>query len=182
RTSRACSSRTWRGSTETRSHALLGADAALGGCIPVEGAMTVTRDDLERALGRLRAQVDDPRAGLYGPRSVSWLVNRETVVFLAGGRAALLQLAHPFVAAAIDQHSRTRNDPLGRFQRTFSNVYAMVFGDLDRACASARRVHAIHRRIRGPIGAAVGSYRADSRYEANDEAALFWVQATLVDS
>lgn len=144
--------------------------------------MTVTRDDLERALGRLRAQVDDPRAGLYGPRSVSWLVNRETVVFLAGGRAALLQLAHPFVAAAIDQHSRTRNDPLGRFQRTFSNVYAMVFGDLDRACASARRVHAIHRRIRGPIGAAVGSYRADSRYEANDEAALFWVQATLVDS
>jgi uncharacterized protein (DUF2236 family) len=142
--------------------------------------MTVTREDLERTLSRLRDEVDDPRSGIYGPRSVSWLVDREAVVFLGGGRAALLQLAHPHVAAAVDQHSRTRHDPLGRFQRTFANVYAMVFGDLDHAVASARRVHAIHRRIHGSVGENAGAWSGP--YDANDEGALFWVQATLVDS
>lgn len=142
--------------------------------------MTVSREDLEAALRRLRDEVEDPRAGIYGPRSVSWLVDREAIVFLAGGRAALLQLAHPHVAAAVDQHSRTRSDPLGRFQRTFASVYAMVFGDLDHAIASARRVHAIHRRIRGTTGEDAAPW--PRAYEANDEAALFWVQATLIDS
>jgi uncharacterized protein (DUF2236 family) len=113
---------------------------------------------------------------------MAWTIDREMILFLAGGRAALLQLAHPFVAHAIDQHSHTRRDPLGRFQRTFEHVFAMVFGDLDHAVASARRVHAIHGRIRGPIRENVGSYAEGSPYQANDEEALFWVHATLLES
>jgi uncharacterized protein (DUF2236 family) len=135
----------------------------------------VSREDLERTIAKLRDEVDDPRAGIYGPGSMAWLVDRELISFLAGGRAALLQLAHPFVASAVDQHSTTRNDPVGRFQRTFKHVFAMVFGDLDLAINSARRVHSIHQRIYGKVD-------DDTPYQANDVDALFWVHATLVDS
>ncbi|MCB9574762.1 MAG: DUF2236 domain-containing protein [Kofleriaceae bacterium] len=93
------------------------------------------------ALARVRAAVADPRDGIHGPGSPAWQLQRESMVFLGGGRAALLQLAHPFVAYAIDQHSKTRGDVVGRFQRTFRNVFAMSFGTLDEATTAARRVH-----------------------------------------
>jgi uncharacterized protein (DUF2236 family) len=144
--------------------------------------VTVGREDLERELGKLRREVRDPRAGIYGPDSINWKVAREAICFLGGGRAALLQLAHPFVAHAVDQHSHTRTDPLGRFMRTFANVFDMVFGDLDHALASARRVHGIHARVTGHIAERVGPFDPTSRYEANDEDALMWVHATLLDS
>src|SRR5688572_12475751 len=113
--------------------------------------MAVTREQLEAHLDKVQARVRDPRAGLFGPGSLVWNINREQSIFLAGGRAALLQEAHPYVAHGVDQHSLTRSDPQGRFERTFRNVYAMVFGDLESALKSARRVHTIHERIRGQI-------------------------------
>lgn len=142
--------------------------------------MTVTREELERHLAELVRRVRDPRAGLYGPGSLSWEVNKESVIMLGGGAAALLQLAHPFVAHAVDQHSQTRRDPVGRFSRTFGHVFAMVFGDLDHALSSARRVHEVHVKIRGRIKEDVGRYARGDRYEANDEQALLWVHATLL--
>jgi uncharacterized protein (DUF2236 family) len=144
--------------------------------------MTVAREDLEDFLERLRREIGDPRAGLFGPGSTMWEVNREAVAFLGGGRAALLQLAHPYVAHAVDQHSRTREDLLGRFVRTFDHVFAMVFGDLDGAIRSSRRVHAFHRTVTGTIDEDIGPFRKGHRYQANDEAALFWVEATLIDT
>jgi uncharacterized protein (DUF2236 family) len=144
--------------------------------------VTVSRDDLERCIDELRADVTDPRAGLFGPESLSWLVDREAINFLCAGRAALLQLAHPFVAHAIDQHSDTKRDPLRRFRRTFAFVYSMIFGDMDHAFACARRVHRIHEHIHGGIDEDVGPFQRGSRYEANNEDALYWVYATLHDS
>ncbi len=142
--------------------------------------MTVTRADLEQFIDLVRAEVHDPGAGIYGPGSQSWEISKEAILFVGGGKAALLQLAHPFVAHAVDQHSQTRTDPLGRFQRTFDNVYAMVFGSLDDATRASRRVHAIHTRITGAITERVGAFADGTRYEANDEDALLWVHATLI--
>jgi uncharacterized protein (DUF2236 family) len=142
----------------------------------------VTRADLEASLATLRAEIDDPRAGILGPRSIAWRIGGDLAVFLGGGRAALLQLAHPMIAYAIDQHSNTRADVTGRFQRTFRHVFTMVFGDLDDAFGTARRVHAIHSRIRGAIPARVGGWAAGTPYHANDAEALRWVHATLVDT
>src|SRR5215468_4379185 len=144
--------------------------------------MIVARDDLEASLAALRRQIADPRAGILGPRSIAWQIGGDLGVFLGGGRAALLQLAHPMVAYAIAQHSRTRADVAGRFRRTFRSVFAMVFGDLDEAFRAARRVHAIHAAVHGTIPEAVGGWPAGTAYCANDAEALRWVHATLVDT
>lgn len=142
----------------------------------------VGRPELEARLEHLRASVRDPRAGIFGPDSKVWEVNRHSISFLGGGRAALLQLAHPWVAWGVEQHSRTRDDPFGRFQRTFFHVFRMVYGDLDTATKAARAVHRIHERIAGAIGADAGPFAAGSAYRANQPDALLWVHATLWDT
>ena len=54
--------------------------------------------------------------GLCGPGSVSWRVIGDVSVFVGGIRALLIQSAHPEVAAGVDDHSRYRDDPLGRLR------------------------------------------------------------------
>src|ERR1700746_648948 len=101
----------------------------------------VTEADLERELVMVRSVAARESAGIFGPGSVSWRLDREAAVFVGAGRALLLQLAHPWVAAAIAEHSRSLADPIGRFHRTFNIVFTMVFGTTGQALASARRVH-----------------------------------------
>jgi len=123
-----------------------------------------------------------PVAGVFGPDTVTWRIDREAVIFLGAGRALLLQLAHPWVAAAIAEHSKTLADPIGRFHRTFDIVFAMVFGSLDRALLSSRQLHRRHSMIVGEMPEAVGPFAAGSRYRANDIPSLRWVHATLVET
>ncbi|QOZ80356.1 DUF2236 domain-containing protein [Bradyrhizobium sp. CCBAU 53351] len=119
---------------------------------------------------------------MFGPDTLTWRIDREAIVFLGAGRALLLQLAHPWVAAAIAEHSSTFADPIGRFHRTFDIVFAMVFGSLDRALLSARQLHRRHSMIVGEMPETVGPFAAGSRYCANDIPSLRWVHATLVES
>src|SRR3989440_9384676 len=49
--------------------------------------------------------------GLFGPGSLTWRVNREGVLLLGGGAALVLQVAHPLVAAGVEEHSNYREDP-----------------------------------------------------------------------
>jgi uncharacterized protein (DUF2236 family) len=120
--------------------------------------------------------------GVFGPASLTWRIDREAAVFLGAGRALLLQLAHPWVAAAIAEHSRTFADPIGRFHRTFNTTFTMVFGTLDQALAAARRLHRRHAAVKGILPWAAGRFAAGSSYSANDVAALRWVHATLVET
>ncbi|MBV8122024.1 MAG: DUF2236 domain-containing protein [Alphaproteobacteria bacterium] len=142
----------------------------------------VTEADLERELAMLRATAAGDCCGVFGPRSMVWRIDREAAVFLAAGRALLLQLAHPWVAAAIAQHSQTLRNPIGRFQRTFGVVFKLVFGTTDEAAAAARRLYHRHAAITGIFGESVGRFPIGTAYRANDVAALRWVFATLVDS
>ena len=142
----------------------------------------VTEADLERELTRVRNAAESSSAGVFGPDSVTWRIDREAAVFLGAGRALLLQLAHPWVAAAIAQHSRTLADPIGRFHRTFNFVFTMVFGTTGQALAAARALHRRHDGIAGVLTESVGAFPAGSSYRANDVAALRWVYATLTDS
>ena len=107
---------------------------------------------------------------LYPEGSITRRVNRENVLILGGGRALLMQLAHPKVAAAVDDHSDFRTAPVRRLRRTIRMTMAIVFGDRETALAAARAVNQAHARVRG------------RDYRALDPELLLWVHATLVDS
>ena len=109
-------------------------------------------------------------AGLYGPGSVSWRVNRERVVLLAGARALLMQLAHPRVAQGVAEHSDFRRRPFRRLARTLTLSLDGVFGDTPTALGAVGRINRTHAAVRGP------------GYSAFDPDLLVWVMATLVDS
>lgn len=147
-----------------------------------EWSAPVREVDLERELMLVRAAAKSPEAGVFGPRSLMWRVDHEAAIFLGAGRAMLLQLAHPWVAAAITEHSRSLVDPIGRFHRTFNIVFTLVFGTLDQAIAAARRLHRRHAGITGSLPKSAGCFAAGSPYQANDVAALRWVHATLIET
>jgi uncharacterized protein (DUF2236 family) len=142
----------------------------------------VTRRDLELLLSQVEGCTADPREGIFGSDSITWRVNRESALFLGAGRAALLQLAHPWVATALKQHSSLLQNPIVRFHNTFRVVFTMIFGSIAQALNASRSLHQLHTRIRGQLGTQAGSYTQGSHYEANHIPALRWVFATLVES
>jgi uncharacterized protein (DUF2236 family) len=121
-------------------------------------------------------------AGLFGPRSITWKINRESVLLLGGGRALLLQIAHPLVAAGVAAHSDFRTDPLGRLQRTLEAMQTITFGTVEEARRAYLRVDAIHGGVRGRLAADDGGFEVGTVYAARDPELLFWVHATLVDT
>ena len=142
----------------------------------------VSRSSLESLLASVAGSAPDPRAGIFGPASITWRINRESAVFLGAGRAALLQIAHPWVAAALSQHSTVLRDPIARFHNTFRIVYTMIYGSVPQALAASRHLHTLHTRIQGEMHEPVGRWPRGAHYEANEIAALRWVYATLVES
>ena len=108
--------------------------------------------------------------GLYADNSITRRVNRENILLLGGGRALLMQLAHPKVAAGVDDHSDFRTHPIRRLRRTVLVTMAIVFGERETALAAARTVNQAHSRVRG------------HGYHALDPELLLCVHATLVDS
>lgn len=139
-------------------------------------------DELEERLAAIRAAATRPEAGAFGPESLLWRIDREAALFLGAGRALLLQLAHPWVAAAIAEHSRALADPIARFHRTFDIMFTLVFGTLDQAFSASRRLHRRHAAVSGCLAETVGPFAAGSAYRANEAEALQWVHATLVET
>jgi uncharacterized protein (DUF2236 family) len=89
---------------------------------------------------------------------------------LGGGRALLMQVAHPKVAAGVAEHSDFQDDPLRRLNRTLELSLALTFGSRDEVDAASRQINRTHERITG------------AGYRALDPELLLWVHATLVDS
>jgi uncharacterized protein (DUF2236 family) len=145
-------------------------------------ATEATRADLEAHIGAVSAQVRRPIEGIFGAESLSWRINCESALFLGAGRAALLQLAHPWVAAALDQHSSLLAKPIARFHNTFRVVFTMIFGTADQAFDSARSLYELHTRIAGEVPESVAGYAKGTHYEALQVPALRWVYATLIES
>jgi uncharacterized protein (DUF2236 family) len=102
-------------------------------------------------------------------------------LLLAGGRALLMQIAHPKVAAGVAEHSHFQDNPLGRLHRTMSAMWSIVFDEKTVARAALERVENRHRNVYG-IVPDTESYCAGSRYDAFDPDLLLWVHATLIDS
>jgi uncharacterized protein (DUF2236 family) len=109
-------------------------------------------------------------AGLFPPDAVVRRVDAEAVLLLGGGRALLMQLAHPQVAAGVADHSDFAVDPFSRLRRTLDATFTIVFGTTEQAMRTAGALRAVHDRVTGP------------GYQANDPELLMWVHATLVDT
>jgi len=103
-------------------------------------------------------------------------------LLLGGGRALLLQIAHPLVAAGVARHSRFEAAPLQRLWRTLDLTLTIAFGRAADALAAVRQIERVHARVHGELPDAVGPFPRGTPYDANDPALLLWVHATLVDS
>lgn len=114
------------------------------------------------------AKANDPTPGIAE-------IAAEGVLIAGGGRAILLQIAHPHVGLGVATHSDFGVDPLKRLRHTLSYVYVQVYGtDLERRAVRGF-VEAAHNRVAG-----VDSDGA--RYSAHDPQLQLWVAATLYDS
>lgn len=145
-------------------------------------------DSLRRRVVReaeeLFSHADDPLAdtlryagdpGLFGPESITWELMGDVSTFIGGIRALLVQAAHPEVAAGVADHSRYREDPLGRLSRTSNYVTATSYGamaEVDAAVGAVRRAHAMVR----------GTSHRGIPYAAGNPALAAWVHNSLTDS
>jgi uncharacterized protein (DUF2236 family) len=152
--------------------------------------MTAGTDSLQRHRAAVHARLvrsDHVRAG---PDSITWKVNREVIVVAGWGRAVLLQLAHPAVAAGVHDHSSFRGSVLSSFRRLHSTIGAMLsltFGDTEQMITAAAGINAIHDRVRGRVPPSPGLQRtsrdgAGEEYSAHDPDLQRWVHATLLES
>jgi uncharacterized protein (DUF2236 family) len=113
--------------------------------------------------------------GLLGPDSVSWRVIGDAAAFVGGIRALLIQTAHPEVAAGVEQHSRYRDDPLGRLNRTSVYVTETTYGAIPEIEAAVRAVRTAHQPVRGMSD-------RDKPYSASNPEMAAWVHNVLTDS
>jgi uncharacterized protein (DUF2236 family) len=150
--------------------------------------LTAPVERLRRAVvGRtvgLFAHAEDPLAdtlsyhgdpGLFGPDSITWEVMGDAASFIGGIRALLIQAAHPEVSAGVHDHSRYREDPLGRLSRTSNYVTATSYGAMPEVQAAVRAVQRAHGPVRGE------SHRGRP-YRAGDPGLAAWVHNSLTDS
>lgn len=110
--------------------------------------------------------------GLFGPDSVTWKIHADFPGMMAGGIAALmLQTLHPRALAGVWDHSRFRQDPLGRLQNTTTFVAATSYAPKADAERLISHVDRIHQKVTGqtPKG---------EPYDARDPELLNWVHCT----
>jgi uncharacterized protein (DUF2236 family) len=123
-----------------------------------------------------------PEQGLF--RDGCWLrkVSAEPALLFGGGRALLLEISHPLMAAGVAEHSDFRRDPFGRLQRTLDAMTAIAFGHRASALAAARGVDRAHAHFTGALENGAGRFPAGTRYAGRDPDLMLWVWATLVDT
>lgn len=122
---------------------------------------------------------------LLDGRNVTWKIHAERTILLGWGRALLLQIAHPLVAAGVSDHTQFQASPYGgvqRLRRTLDAMLALSFGTYEEAVRVAGRIKLVHDHVHGRLGESAGIFPSGTPYSAHDPALLRWVHATLLDS
>jgi uncharacterized protein (DUF2236 family) len=111
-----------------------------------------------------------------GPDSLVWRRTGEWTLLLGAGRALILQVAHPTVAAGVGEHSDYAEHPWRRLVGTLDLFLSVIFGNRDEAGAQAgARLRELHKRIRGVD-------EQGRHYHALEPEAFHWVHATLLET
>lgn len=114
---------------------------------------------------------------------VARAVNGERVVLLGWPCAILMQLAHPLIAAGVQDHSTFRVDALAPVRRLHATVRAMLgltFGTASEQDEVLQHIRGIHVRVHGRIRQTVGPWPAGTPYSAEDPDLVLWVHATML--
>jgi len=125
----------------------------------------------------VRSLADGDDAGLFGPGSAPWVVHGSLTTLVGGVRALLLQALHPGALAGVREHSRYRDDPMGRLAGTTRWLVTVTFGDLAAVDRESARVRRMHQRVQGTSPQPPGG-----TYSASDPHLLRWVHLAFTDS
>lgn len=132
-----------------------------------------------RVVGDVRALFNDRAKGetptpmsdnaLFLRDSIIWRVHGDVTTMMVGGISALLmQMLHPLALAGVWDHSRFRDDMIGRLRRTARFIAVTTYADradAERLVGQVRRAHD-----------AVTGVRPDgTSYAASDPRLLAWV-------
>ena len=123
------------------------------------------------------ANGDQP--GLYLPNDAPWIVHRDFATLVGGIRALLVQALHPGSLTGVAQHSRYKDEPLGRLAGTIRWLTVTTFGSHDAVSGEASRVNKMHDRVKGKYDTNDGANRS---YQAADPDLLMWVHVAFMES
>jgi uncharacterized protein (DUF2236 family) len=130
--------------------------------------------DIRQAIGLSRQpppRCNDPDEAYFALDSVARLIHGDLPPMLIGGLGSLfIQMLHPHTMAGVAQHSRYREDPLGRLLQTANFIGFTTYGTKAEAYASIERVLSVHQVVRGVADDGIA-------YFANDPHLLAWVHA-----
>lgn len=139
----------------------------------------VSEADVHAGLERIKNAPLDPKRGLFGPGSMYWEVNKYAVVYFLGAvQAVQLQLAHPWIATAVFEHSKVMTAPRKRAQLTYIYLWSLIYGDLDMVSKKSISLYKLHSHVEGSIGEDAGRHAKGSPYAANELNALLFVHVT----
>ncbi len=105
-------------------------------------------------------------SGVFANSSMIRRVHRERAVALSGPRALLMQAAHPLAVSGLLAHSSALEEPYDRLSRTAKMMSTITFGEAAEIEQMTARVRAMHARVNGRLGSAVGSYPHGTPYRA----------------
>jgi uncharacterized protein (DUF2236 family) len=127
----------------------------------------------------LKQVAEGEEAGLYLPNQAPWIVHADFATLVGGIRALLMQALHPGSLTGVRQHSRYKDDPLGRLAGTIRWLTVTTFGPIASNQKEADRVNRLHTRVKGEYQTAAGENR---QYQAADKDLLLWVHVAFMDS
>ncbi|MFD1721762.1 oxygenase MpaB family protein [Amnibacterium endophyticum] len=127
----------------------------------------------------VRALSEGDDAGWFAADSAPWAVHEDIATLVAGPRALLMQALHPGAMAGVHDHSRYREDPLGRLVGTIRWITTTTYGTREQAERACGWVRHLHEHVRGTYTDSSG---ASVAYAAQDADLVSWVHIAFADS
>jgi uncharacterized protein (DUF2236 family) len=127
----------------------------------------------------LGAVAEGEGPGFFLPEDAPWIVHGDMATLVGGVRALLMQALHPGSLAGVRDHSRYKDDPLGRLAGTIQWLTVTTFASRESILREAARVRGMHGKVRGSYRDSSGVER---EYKASDPELLRWVHIAFMDS
>ena len=127
----------------------------------------------------LGAVAEGEGPGFFTPDDAPWVIHADLATMPGGVRALLLQALHPGSLAGVRDHSRYKDDPLGRLAGTIQWLTVTTFASKESLLKESERIKSMHKNVKGTYTDA----RSDTKsYSAYHQDLLLWVHIAFTDS